>query len=260
MQFAQDGLLDRKTIKPFIVSVTGTKEDVADMYTYLIRVQDDADKMIPPSGEGKNASGLKLMMEVNLSCPNIPDKPPPAYDGVSLTEYITTISAVQNLLGKPPSFVPVGIKTPPYTYSLQFQTLISSLENVITNQETSRSSTSHPISFITSTNTLGNCFVPSSTSTSQPALGSINGSGIGGLGGTTIHALSLGNVRTIRTLLDESRCEEVRRIKIIGVGGVSDASGFERMRAVGADVVGVGTTLGRGGVNVFKDILSGVNE
>lgn len=27
------------------------------------------------------------MMEINLSCPNIPDKPPPAYDSRSLVEY-----------------------------------------------------------------------------------------------------------------------------------------------------------------------------
>ena len=39
------------------------------------------------------------------------------------------------------------------------------------------------------------------------------------------------------------------------MGGVSVRAGFERMRAVGAKVVGVGTALGREGVDVFVKIV-----
>ena len=90
-----------------------------------------------------------------------------------------------------------------------------------------------------------------------PALGSANGTGIGGMAGDALHPLALGNVKTIRQLLDASVQEEVRRISIIGIGGVKDRSGYERMKSVGAAAVGVGTALGREGVAVFKNITDG---
>jgi dihydroorotate dehydrogenase (fumarate) len=55
------------------------------------------------------------------------------------------------------------------------------------------------------------------------------------------------------------REERLRGVEVIGMGGVSDRAGFERMRDVGAKVVGVGTALGREGVEVFGKIVeSGV--
>jgi dihydroorotate dehydrogenase (fumarate) len=69
----------------------------------------------------------------------------------------------------------------------------------------------------------------------------------------------LGNVKTIRKMLDESRCEELKGITVVGVGGVSDAAGFRRMRKVGAGAVGVGTALGREGVGVFEKIAQGLS-
>jgi dihydroorotate dehydrogenase (fumarate) len=48
--------------------------------------------------------------------------------------------------------------------------------------------------------------------------------------------------------------DELSHIQIIGVGGVEDAEGFKRMRAVGAAAVGVGTALGRKGIRVFEEI------
>lgn len=72
-----------------------------------------------------------------------------------------------------------------------------------------------------------------------------------------MHPLALGNVKTIRGMID--REERLRGVEVIGVGGVSDRAGFERMRGVGAKVVGVGTALGREGVDVFGKIMgSGV--
>jgi dihydroorotate dehydrogenase (fumarate) len=190
-------------------------------------------------------------MEINLSCPNIPEKPPPAYDGAALTEYIDAIakvkSSAQHASGKT---LHVGIKTPPYTFHGQFQTLISALET---------SSRIHeggcPISFITATNTLGSCLVLDSEN--KPALGSVTGEGTGGMAGDALHPLALGNVKTIRGLLDKSKFEDLRRIAIIGIGGVKDAAGFQRMRSVGADAVGVGTALGREGVKIFEKIAVG---
>jgi dihydroorotate dehydrogenase (fumarate) len=112
-----------------------------------------------------------------------------------------------------------------------------------------------PISFITATNTLGSCLVLDSEN--KPALESITGEGIGGMAGDALHPLALGNVKTIRGLLDKSEYEDLRRIGIIGIGGVKDAAGFQRMRSVGADAVGVGTALGREDVEVFENIAIG---
>ena len=86
-------------------------------------------------------------------------------------------------------------------------------------------------------------------------LNSASGEGIGGMAGAALHPLALGNVRTIRKLLDGQ--PRLKGIDIIGVGGVEDRAGFERMRKAGADVVGVGTALGRRGVCIFEEILVG---
>lgn len=67
-----------------------------------------------------------------------------------------------------------------------------------------------------------------------------------------MHPLALGNVKTIRQLLDQH--DELRHIDIIGVGGCQDFAGYERFLNVGAAAVAVGTALGREGVAVFKKI------
>ena len=58
---------------------------------------------------------------------------------------------------------------------------------------------------------------------------------------------------TLRRMLDEH--EALRGVEVIGVGGVSDRAGYERMRSVGAAAVGVATALGAGGVEIFGRIL-----
>jgi len=160
--------------------------------------------------------------------------------------YITAIGKAKSLAASEshPS-LHVGIKTPPYTYPGQFRALIEALE-------ASGTLESCPISFITATNTLGSCLVLREDG--EPALGSVTGEGIGGMAGEAIHALSLGNVKTIRTMLDASKHAEIRKIAIIGIGGVSNAAGFARMTSVGAAAVGVGTALGREGIEVFGKI------
>ncbi|MCJ1414077.1 dihydroorotate dehydrogenase [Xylographa parallela] len=209
--------------KPMIFSTTGTAAEVAKCGQLL------------QSRAQRNFS--TWMMEVNLSCPNIMDKPPPAYSRDGLLQYLT---ALQNARLE----IPIGIKTPPYTYQGQFNDLIGAL------LETT-SCAKCPISFITATNTLGSCFVPG-VSPDEKAINSANGLGIGGLAGAALHPLALGNVRTIRRMLDEHA--SLKNIDIIGVGGVSDSAGFERMKKAGASAVAVGTALGIHGVSIFSEI------
>ena len=65
--------------------------------------------------------------------------------------------------------------------------------------------------------------------------------------------LALGNVATLRRMLDEGRAE-LGHIQIIGIGGVLDGAGYRRMRAAGAHIVGVGTGLGLKGLKIFDEI------
>ena len=122
----------------------------------------------------------------------------------------------------------IGIKTPPYTYLSQFQSVIDALEKF-----------PDAVDFITACNTLGSslAFVPSPETQNrhQDIL-------LGGLSGPSLHPLALGNVHTLRSMLDSR--PGLEDIAIIGVGGVCDAEGFERMRAAGADVIGLGVGLG----------------
>ncbi|GAB7348546.1 hypothetical protein MBLNU459_g6939t1 [Dothideomycetes sp. NU459] len=212
--------------KPFIVSVTGSPAEILECYNMIAAHQ----KRVP----------VPLCMEINLSCPNIPSKPPPAYSGPALLEYLDILLPTRASSNP----VPIGIKTPPYTYHNQFDTMIKALS---TAASTARLC---PIDFVTATNTLGSCLLL--TDSRVPALASASGEGIGGLAGAPLHPLALGNVKTLRAMLDQE--ESLRSIDIIGIGGVGDKAGFDRMRSVGAKVVGVGTALGREGVDVFRGI------
>ena len=69
---------EEKSKKPFIVSVTGSAEAVRECYQ---KIQAAQSNMPNP-----------LCMEINLSCPNIPDKPPPAYSSSALAEYLNILA------------------------------------------------------------------------------------------------------------------------------------------------------------------------
>ena len=231
------------TKKPMIFSVAGSISQIRSYYSRIQRL----------SANTKS----RLLMEVNLSCPNIAGRPPPAYSERELTAYLEALTAelqdTQGSLQKDnltrelsSPQIEIGVKTPPYTYRDQFLALISALRAV----------EPCPISFITATNTLGSCLLLSDSLT--PALNSEAGTGIGGLAGAAVHPLALGNVRTIRSMLDEH--EQLKHISIIGVGGIFDRGGYERMQAVGAEAVGVGTALGSEGLGVFSKILNDVER
>jgi dihydroorotate dehydrogenase (fumarate) len=88
----------QRTTKPFIISVTGSASKIRECYTQIQSAQSQIEN--------------PLLMEINLSCPNIPSKPPPAYSKESLIEYLQVLADVKkaNSQGKE---VAIGIKTPP---------------------------------------------------------------------------------------------------------------------------------------------------
>lgn len=221
--------------KPFIVSVAGQPEDIVECYKLI---QDLSSK-----------SSIRIFMEVNLSCPNIVGKPPPAYSRFDLKLYLDLLNEHFNQDCKKNVSVEVGIKTPPYTYQTQFDDLVMALLDC-TIQYARR-----PISFITATNTLGNSLILGQDNI-NPVINSVNGSSIGGLAGEALHPLALGNVHSLRGVLDKH--DLLREIAIIGVGGVVDTGGYKRMRNVGAEAVAIGTAFGFGGIKVFEDIWKGL--
>jgi dihydroorotate dehydrogenase (fumarate) len=149
--------------KGFIVSVTGTPKEVAESYRLISNAQAEL-----PS--------FPLAMEINLSCPNIPNKPPPAYSKSALVEYIDHLRDIVDAIPNIPR-IPFGLKTPPYTHSTEYEALIGALE------ESARGGVS-PVSFITATNTLGSCMVFSSAT--EPSNLALPGAGIGGMAGAPL--------------------------------------------------------------------------
>ena len=215
--------------KPFIVSLGGPAASVAAGIQQLAAFA--------------AATSIDVWAELNLSCPNLPSRPPPAYSSSELAAYLALLPH--------PSPIPVGIKTPPFTHAAQFDGLVAAVAEF-----------PNALAFVTATNTLGGCLhlSPSDmpgTKKWQPTLASEAGTGVGGLAGEAIHWLSLGNVATLRRALDAAGLADVA---VIGVGGVGDREGMERMLSVGAAAVGVGTALGREGIDVFASILAVESE
>ena len=80
---------------------------------------------------------------------------------------------------------------------------------------------------------------------------------MGGMAGEALHPLALGNVYTLRRLLDKHEETSLREISIIGVGGVTTREAHVRMRRAGASVVACTTILVRNGVGVFEKLSIG---
>jgi dihydroorotate dehydrogenase (fumarate) len=236
--------------KPFIISITGTASDVELCF---LKIQDFRKEMKLP-----NEHGFDVAVEINLSCPNIPKIPPPAYSTESLLSYLI---ATKRYYLEDPSLI-IGLKLPPYTYETQFTALISA---------TWRKRTDQGVAFLTATNTLGNGLVFNDQVDPDSTPGLALPSGSGGLGGSTIHPLSVGNVSKLVGLLEtptlatrhklvEMGAKNVDHnatddaIVVIGVGGISSGQTYNHFMAVGAVAGEIGTALGVEGVQVFERI------
>jgi dihydroorotate dehydrogenase (fumarate) len=236
--------------KPIIVSVTGTTDDVELCFLEIQKVRKELN--LPTE------QGFDIAVEINLSCPNIPRVPPPAYATESLLSYL--IVTKRYYLEDPT--LTIGLKLPPYTYETQFTALVSA---------TWRKRGDQGISFLTSTNTLGHGLVFNDQVDAEKTPGFALPSGVGGLGGTTIHPLSVGNVSKLVSLLetptlatrhklsdDEAKTAgddgAAERIVVIGVGGINSGQTLKHFLAVGAVAGEVGTALGVEGVSVFERI------
>lgn len=212
--------------KTFIISITGSPSHVSVACTEVARLA----ACLPEQ---------RLAVEINLSCPNIPDAPPPAYSSAGIMEYLRALPAAPTL--------PMGIKLPPYSHGGQFIEVIEALRPF-----------GQRVSFVTATNTLGGCllFIDPSNQPQHSGQTALPVDGLGGMAGAPLHLLSLGNVSTLRRLMDS--CPQLAHVSIIGVGGVSNGRGYRRMRHAGANYVGIATALGVDGTQVFTNISTHV--
>ena len=256
-------------------------------------------------------------IELNTSCPNIKDAPPPSYTFSFLLPYLDVLSSA---FYADPTLT-IGLKLPPYLYSTRFVEVIrfihtytreirpaafvkgSMQQPLDSDGQTMRSL--NPFAYLACTNTLGNCLLfgeqafydpressvyteaaastdmdtdepapprtpsppsPTSSASSTPPPAPPSPTmmpspfalppALGGLGGESLHPIALGNVYSFARLLAAHPDHAIRRIRVVGIGGVTSPAAAARMRAAGASVVGCATLLGREGVRAFE-ILAG---
>jgi dihydroorotate dehydrogenase (fumarate) len=192
----------KKFGKPVVASVAGLCED--DFVTIATAI---------------NASAPDLI-EVNLSCPNIPGKPQIGYD-LEASERL--MKRVRKIIS-----VPMGVKLPPYFDPAHHEQTAKVIERV-------------GVDFLSLINSVGNGLVVDperETVVIKPK------GGFGGLGGPLIKPVALANVRAFWKLFKG-------RLPIIGTGGVVSGRDIFEHLLCGATAVQIGTVLVEEGLGVF---------
>ena len=164
------------------------------------------------------ASEFKGLVELNLSCPNVPGKPQIAYD----------FETTDNLLKEVFQYFtkPLGLKLPPYFDLVHFDQAAH-----IFNQ--------YPLRFVNCVNSIGNgLYIEDETVVIRPK------NGFGGIGGDYIKPTALANVHAFYQRLKPE-------IQIIGTGGVKTGRDVFEHLLCGASMVQVGTALQKEGVAIF---------
>ncbi|MGT2828349.1 dihydroorotate oxidase [Streptococcus hillyeri] len=172
-------------------------------------------------------SDYKGLVELNLSCPNVPGKPQIAYD-FETTE--TILTEVFTYFTKP-----LGIKLPPYFDIVHFDQAAA-----IFNQ--------FPLTFVNCVNSIGNgLLIDDETVLIKPK------NGFGGIGGDYIKPTALANVHAFYQRLKPE-------IQIIGTGGVKNGrDAFEHILC-GASMVQIGTALQQEGPSIFDRVTEELKE
>ncbi|GJE87902.1 FMN-linked oxidoreductase [Phanerochaete sordida] len=229
--------------KPIIISVTSSKpDDLQEMISVLRDLRSELKSL--------GADPTLVAIELNTSCPNIKDTPPPSYNFASLRPLLQVLS---DAYLSDPSLA-FGLKLPPYLYATCFHDVLSTISSFSHHSTSSSVVVANPIAFITCTNTLGSSLlftdqVQSATTTSS---GFALPTPLGGLGGDAIHAIALGNVYTFSTLINQHPDLAVRGIRLFGAGGVTSQAAARRMYHAGASVVECASLLGTLGAKGFE--------
>ncbi|HFI0272526.1 TPA: dihydroorotate oxidase [Streptococcus suis] len=204
------GLQEEEPERTFVLSLVGMSPD--ETHTILKKVQD---------------STFQGLVELNLSCPNVPGKPQIAYD-FETTE--TILREVFAYFTKP-----LGIKLPPYFDIVHFDQAAA-----IFNQ--------FPLKFVNCVNSIGNgLYIEDESVIIKPK------NGFGGIGGEYIKPTALANVHAFYQRLKPE-------IQIVGTGGVlTGRDAFEHILC-GASMVQIGTTLQKEGLVAFDRITQELRD
>lgn len=193
--------------KPVIASVAGLQEED------FIIIAEAVNRCAPD------------LIEVNLSCPNIPGKPQIGYDPEATERLLKRVRRVIT--------VPMGVKLPPYFDPVHHQTMHAVLSKI-------------GLDFLSLINSVGNGLVIDPVT--ERVVIKPKG-GFGGLGGTIIKPVALANVRAFWKLFDGT-------LPIIGTGGVMTGQDVFEHLLCGASAVQVGTLLVEEGLECFQRLTS----
>ena len=175
-----------------------------------------------------NQSESLKLIELNLSCPNIPGKPQTGYD----------FEASEKLLEEALSVCkkPIAVKLPPYFDMAHFEAMADVLNKF-------------PIAYACCVNSIGNgMWIDTATESTviKPK------SGFGGIGGLFIKPTALANVRMFYKLLNN--------IEVVGCGGVQTGQDAFEHILCGASMVQIATTLWEEGSSCFERISNELIE
>lgn len=180
-------------------------------------------------------SGGADLVEINLGCPNVWNEKLqhkiPSFSPITISEIIHFI---QRAAHKSPK-KPICMKLSPFSDPALLKIIARAISNC-------------PYALcVTSMNTFPNAFAFEKNSLETPLLSSRDG--YGGLGGSAIKAIGLGQIKQLRDSFEPY-------MSLIGVGGIT--SGWDMMEylSVGANAVQVATAYCNRGEQIFEEILT----
>ena len=176
-----------------------------------------------------NDSGFNGLIELNLSCPNVPGKPQTGYD-FETTE--RTLQAVFEFVKKP-----LGVKLPPYFDMAHFDKIAEILNKF-------------PLHYVNCINSIGNGLY---IDTDREEVVIKPKDGFGGIGGEYIKPTALANVRAMYVRLNKN-------IQVIGCGGVLTGQDVFEHLLCGASMVQVGSQLMKENPAIFEKLLTELKE
>lgn len=204
------GRVSGKENKPYITSVSGIDlEELISMLSYI----------------DKQGPSIKRLVEVNLSCPNIPGEAQVSYDFERMD------SSLARIFSQKYNNILIGLKLSPYFDPSHIKEVATILRK-------------YPLHFITCINSLGNGMVIN-PDTDKAAI--VPKKGLGGVGGIYCKPIALSNVFQFYRELGS-------KIAVIGCGGVQCGRDAYEHILCGASAVQIGTQLVKEGVGCFERI------
>lgn len=198
--------------KPLFLSVAGLS--LADNLTMLAAIK---------------AAATPAIVELNLSCPNVPGKPQIGYDFAAMTAMLEAVCREYDR--------PFGVKLPPYFDIAHFDEAAAILNRF------------PQVAFVTCINSIGNALVIDVEAESvviKPK------DGFGGIGGDYVLPTALANVNAFYR-----RCPAKQ---IIGCGGVTRGEHVFMHLLAGASLIQVGTALYEEGPAIFARLNAELSE